>query len=253
MTTQVSPPTTQLNNEDPQEEMMGFFEHLEELRKRLIRAFLAVAVGMLISLIFTDPILHLIESTYGEQLTILNPTESLTVFLRVALLCGAILASPVVTYQLLMFIIPGLTQRERRMVFTSLPATTGLFLFGVAFTWLLLVPAYVSFLKGFESQVFKVTYTADNYVGFMTSVLFWHGVAFETPVVFYVLAKLGVVTARSMLKYWRHAVLGAALVAAFITPTADPLTMIVVTIILVVLYLLSVILVAVGVRPPEPA
>ncbi len=224
---------------------MGFFDHLEELRNRLFRAVIAVGIGMLISTVFTNPALHFLITPYADRLALIDPTDSVVVFFRLCLMLGAILASPVITYELFMFVLPGLTRKEKRWVLMALPATTGLFLFGVAFTWAILVPAYINFLAGFQSDVFKVIWTADNYVGFITAVLFWHGAAFETPVVFFVLGRLGFVTAGSMLRYWRHAVVAASMVAAFITPTVDPLTMIVITIILIALYGLSVILVGV--------
>src|SRR5262249_31784370 len=96
--------------------------------------------------------------------------------------------------------------------------------------------------------VIKASWTADNYFGFVTTVLFWHGVAFETPVVFFVLGKLGIVTARRMMRYWRHAMVGAAAFAGLIAPTYDPLTMIVITLILFSLYMFSVALVAISAR-----
>src|SRR5258708_27509345 len=222
---------------------MGFFDHLEELRTRLFRSVLAIGIGMVVGFIFTNLALNVIKDTYGSQLTMLDPTDSIVVFFRVSLLLGAIIASPIITYQLFVFVLPGLTGTEKRSVLMALPATTALFLIGIIFTWTFLVPAYVNFLKGFQSDVFKVNYTADAYVSFITAVLFWRGAAFDTPLVFYVLGKLGVVSARSMLKYWRHAVVGAPIIAAFITPTVDPLTMIVITIMLVTLYALSVVLV----------
>src|SRR5579859_5653067 len=238
----IKPPETAVQQppEDESGGSMSFFEHLEELRNRLFNSVLAIAIGMAISFPLVNPVLVLIESTYGDKLTVLNPTDSIVIFFRVSLLLGGIIASPMVTYQILMFVMPGLTRNEKSWVLRALPATTALFLFGVAFTWVLLVPAYVSFLKGFQSDVFKVQWTADNYVGFMTSVLFWHGAAFETPILFYILGRLGVVTAPVMMKYWRHAVVVSSLVAAFIAPTIDPLTMVVITLLLSALYFLSV-------------
>jgi sec-independent protein translocase protein TatC len=240
----IPPPGTDVQPDgDGEGKAMSFFDHLDELRVRLFRVVLAVAVGMLISVVVTDPVLNYLKGAYGEKLLIIDPVDSIVVFFRVSLLLGAILASPMITYQIFMFVVPGLTKKERSWVLRALPATTSLFLFGVAFTWFLLVPAYINFLKGFEGNIFSVNYSADAYISFITSVLFWHGAAFETPVVFFILGKLGIVTARSMLKYWRHAIVGASIVAAFITPTVDPLTMIIITIILVALYLVSVILV----------
>jgi sec-independent protein translocase protein TatC len=242
----IKPPETDTIPDTPQQEegaVMSFLEHVEELRMRLLRVLLGIAVGMGVALLFTNPVLNYLKDAYGDRLLIIDPTESIVVFFRVCLLLGAVLASPYITYQLFMFILPGLTRQEKRWVFLALPATTALFLFGIIFTWTFLVPAYVNFLQGFQSDVFKVNWTADNYIGFITAVLFWHGAAFETPLIFFVLGRFGVVTAASMLGYWRHAVVAASVIAAFITPTVDPLTMLVITVILVALYGLSVVLV----------
>src|SRR5579859_7988871 len=192
----IKPPETTVQPEENEGgPMMSFFDHLEELRNRLFSAVLAIAIGMAISFVLVNPVLNLFKDTYGAKFLVLDPTESIVIFFRISLLLGGILASPMITYQLLMFILPGLTTKEKRWVVGALPATTVLFLFGVAFTWVFLVPAYISFLKGFQADVFQVSWTASNYVGFMTSVLFWHGAAFETPLIFFILGKLGAVTA----------------------------------------------------------
>src|SRR5581483_4940698 len=222
----IKPPETNVVQEEEEEEgaVMSFLDNLEELRTRLFRAVIAIAIGMLISTVFTNPVLNAIKETYGDNLQILEPTDSIVIFFRVALMLGAILASPIITYQIFMFILPGLTRKEKRWVLMALPGTTALFLFGLVFTWVILVPAYVSFL---------------------TAVLFWHAAVFETPLVFFILGRLGAVTAGSMLRYWRHAVVAATAISAFITPTTDPLTMLVITIILVALYGVSVLLVGI--------
>jgi sec-independent protein translocase protein TatC len=241
-----APEDTNLNpSGEPEGAQMSLLEHLEELRMRLFRVVLSIGIGMAISVFFTNPVLsYLKESNNGNKFLLLDPTDSVVIFFRVSLLLGAILASPMVTYQIFMFVLPGLTNKEKRWVLMALPFTTILFLFGVWFTWYFLVPAYINFLTGFQSDIFLANYTADNYIGFVTAVLFWHGAAFETPVVFYVLGRLGAVTARKMIRFWRQALVGAALIAAFITPTVDPVTMLVITGILVTLYGLSIVLVA---------
>ena len=228
--------------------MMGFFEHLEELRKRLFRSMLGLALGVIISIAISNPIIAYIAASSGLTLQAISPTETISVFFRVTLMLGAIFASPFITWQLLMFIIPGLTKIEQRGVLLSIPAVTFMFLFGVIFTWFILMPAYTGFLSGFQSNVIKANWTADSYFGFVTSVLFWHGVAFETPVLFFVLGKLGVVTGRMMRHYWRHAILASAIFAGFIAPTYDPLTMVLITLILFGLYMFSVLLVSVSAR-----
>ena len=243
----IPPPTQQDKIPDGDGAVMGFFEHLEELRMRLFRAVLGLAVGMVVALIFAQPVVSYIASSSGIGLIAIAPTENITVFFRVTLMMAAILASPLITYQVLMFIIPGLTQTEKRWVLMSIPATTLMFLFGVVFTWFILMPAYTSFLSGFLSGTIKANWTADNYFGFVTSVLFWHGVAFETPIVFFVLGRIGLVHGKQMMRYWRHAMVGAAVFAGLIAPTYDPLTMIMITLILFALYMFSVLLVSFGV------
>jgi sec-independent protein translocase protein TatC len=241
----VKPPETDTNQQQPHSPaVMSFFDHLDELRMRVFRAILSIAVGMAIAVPFTNPVLNLIKDSYGERLQVVDPTESVVIFFRVTLFLGAVLASPLVTYQIFRFVLPGLTDKEKRWIFLALPATTALFLLGMVFTAKFLIPAYIAFLQGFQTDVFRVDWRANSYIGFITSVLFWHAAAFETPLVFFVLGRVGVVTARTMLAYWRHAVVVASIIAAFITPTVDPFTMLIITVILVGLYILSVVLVA---------
>jgi len=242
----IKPPETdiQTQHEEGEEAVMGFFDHLEELRTRLFRAVLGIGIGMAISTFFTNQVLNWLRESYGQKFLLIEPTDSVVIFFRVCLFLGAVLASPIITYELLMFILPGLTRKEKRYVFMAMPATTALFLLGLAFTWFFLIPAYVNFLLGFQADVFRPDWTADKYITFVTAVLFWHAAAFETPLIFFVLGRFGMVTATKMLQYWRHAVVASSMIAAFITPTIDPLTMIVITVLLVGLYFLSVVLVA---------
>jgi sec-independent protein translocase protein TatC len=239
------PPTEPL---EPEGGVMGFWDHLEELRDRIMRVLLAVVLGMVVSAFFTERAIGLMIAPYGDTLGLLNPTDSIVVYFKVALMLGAILASPMITYQLFMFIIPGLTNKEKRWVLLALPGTTALFFIGLAFTWVFLLPAYVNFLSNFQSSIFRTLWTAESYINFVTAVLFWHAAAFETPLIFYVLARGGFVTAGQMITYWRQAIVGAAVVAAVITPTIDPVTMSVIGGILLALYVFSIALVFIAQR-----
>ncbi|HMM27464.1 MAG: twin-arginine translocase subunit TatC [Chloroflexota bacterium] len=216
------------------------FEHLNELRKRLFRAITALVVGVLASAVFTSSILRYLIRPYGEQLQVLGPTESVVMYFRVALLSGAILAIPYITLQLFLFVAPGLTRKEKRWIYLALPATTALFLIGVAFAWFIMVPAALGFLQDFESEIFKAEWTAERYISFLTSILFWIGVAFEMPVVVFVLARLGIVGPQPLIRNWRLAVVLITVAAALITPTVDPFNMLLVIAPLIVLYLLSI-------------
>jgi sec-independent protein translocase protein TatC len=235
---------------DGEAAMMGFFDHLEELRQHLYRAVLGLAAGMIFALFFANNMIDYIAASAkvsGIELQAISPTETVAVYFRVVLMMGAILVSPWITYQLLSFITPGLTRREKGALWQAIPLTTLLFIGGVLITWFLLMPAYIGWLAGFNAQTIKPIWTAENYFAFVTQALFWHGVAFESPVIFFVLAKIGLITANQMLKYWRHAMVGAAAFAGFVAPTYDPLTMIIVTFLLFGLYMASVGLVIIGV------
>lgn len=242
------------NDEDGHELRMSLWEHLTELRDRVIRSFLALLVGAVLGFIAAATVLDYLLQPYaalfpdGRQLVVLGPTGSVIAYLRVTLLIGGIIAVPVITYQMMMFVLPGLKRSEKRIVLRSLPAITLLFIIGVAFAWFILIPPAISFLEGFQSDLFEPQWTADQYIGFVTSLLFWMGVAFETPLVFFVLALLGMVSAGSLLRNWRIAVVGAAVAAAIITPTIDPVNMALVMAPLLGLYAFSIILVMIGRR-----
>jgi sec-independent protein translocase protein TatC len=147
---------------------------------------------------------------------------------------------PYITLQLFLFVAPGLTRKEKRWIYLALPATTALFLAGVGFAWFIMVPTALGFLRDFESGVFKAGWTADRYIAFLTSLLFWIGVAFEMPVVVFVLARLGILGPQPLIRNWRLAVVIITVIAAMITPTVDPFNMLLVIAPLLVLYLISI-------------
>lgn len=247
------PPAVNEADEDGHGARMGFFEHLEELRNRVFKALIILVLGTVLGVVVAAPALEYLMQPYCSttddcRLVSLGPTGGVVAYFRVSLMIGAIIAVPVITYQLLMFIFPGLTRKERRLVLLSLPAIMGLFLLGVAFSWFVLMPPALGFLEGFQPTLFKPEWTAELYLSFITALIFWMGVAFETPLVFFVLAVLGLVSARALLRNWRIAVVGAAVAAALITPTVDPVNMALVIVPLLVLYLFSIFLVVIGRR-----
>ncbi len=249
---------------------MGLFEHLDELRRRLTRAGIALVIGTLIGLGLSGAALDYLRGPYCRiveenavraakdagvdpasviipdsecKLVTLGPTGGVVAYFRVGLMIGGIIAIPMITYQLLMFIFPGLTRKEKRVVLMALPAIFTLFLVGTAFSWFILMPPALGFLEGFQPNLFRAEWTADLYLSFITALIFWMGVAFQTPLVFFVLGLLGLVTTGALIRNWRLAVVGAAVAAALITPTIDPVNMFLVMGPLLVLYALSVILV----------
>jgi sec-independent protein translocase protein TatC len=233
---------------------MTLIDHLLELRNRIVKAVLGLVVGVVIGFLFTEQVFLFLlkpfcDAALGDcNLQTLTPTEGLISYLRVSLLLGGIIAIPVITYQLLMFIVPGLTKRERRVILMAIPAITILFLIGVWFAWYVLIPPALGFLANFQTEIFRADWTADAYLSFVTSLLFWMGAAFQTPLIFFTLSLMGIITAGALLKQWRLAIVGSAIAAALITPTVDPINMFLVVAPLLVLYAISIVLATVGTR-----
>jgi len=193
-------------------------------------------------------VLEFLRKPYGEAFLVKDPTGGVVQYFRVAIMVGASLSIPVITYEILMFVLPGLTGKEKKLLVMSLPPITILFIIGVAFAWFILIPPALGFLVNFQPTIFHAQWTADHYLGFVTSLLFWMGVSFETPLVFFVLSLFAVVQSRQLIKQWRIAIVGTAIAAAVITPTVDPVNMLLVMGPLMALYVLSIVLVAVGNR-----
>jgi len=221
---------------------MTLLGHLEELRDRLVKSAIVVLITTIIAAAFTNQILELLISPYGSKLQVLSPTEGIAVYFRVALTAGLVLAMPVLVYQFLMFILPGLEDGERRYVFWGVPAATLLFLIGVAFAWFILLPAAIAFLSSWQTEVFIQVWQSQKYIPFVTSIVFWIGISFETPLIIFIMAKLKLVTPQFLIKQWRFAVVIIAIAAAMITPTVDPFNMALVMLPLFVLYALSILL-----------
>ena len=237
--------------EDGHELRMGFFEHLDELRQRLTKAVFSLVVGTAVGVFVATQVLVLLLEPYCAivsdcELVILDPTGNILIYFKVALMVGGILSIPLVTYQLLMFILPGLTRKEKRYVLLSIPATTALFIIGVLFAWKILMPPALGFLHGFQENIFEPEWTADGYISFVTSLLFWMGVAFQTPLIFFLISLMGLVSAGTLVRQWRIAIVGASIAAALITPTIDPVNMFLVMAPLLALYALSIVLVYFG-------
>ncbi len=223
---------------DPKE--MSFFDHIEELRKRLLIALVSLAVGVTVSLFFGEKAVAILTLPIGglDKLQSIEITENIGVYMRVSLLMGVILAFPMVIYQLLLFILPGLNIREKRSVLMAIPFATLFFVGGVAFAYFVMLPAALPFLINFLGVTTNPR--LSSYISFITDLLFWIGVVFELPLLVYVIARFGLLTPKSMLKYWRQAIVIIAILAAIITPTVDPVNMSLMMIPLVGLYFISV-------------
>ncbi len=233
----------QVNAAPDPEEGMTLVEHLAELRMRLFRAVLALAIGALLGLAFSERILQFLLAPYGDrQLLVTSPISSLSNVFVVSVTFGAILSSPFVIYQILAFVFPGLLPHERRWIMLGLPFGLLLFVLGAAFAFFVMLPAALGFLTGIFPSVFRYELTPDEYVPFVAGVMFWMGVAFEMPLIIFLLAKANVLNAHVLTKHWRWAVVIVAALAALITPTPDPINMSIVMVPLLLLYLFSILM-----------
>lgn len=207
------------------EPQMTIIEHLEELRSRLMKSIIAVAVTTAASFAFTESIMRLLIAPAGIKPVFLRPTEMFVTYFRVALLAGVLLAMPVLVYQLAQFIWPGLQGGERRYVRFIVPSATLSFVAGVLFTYFVALPFSLRYLVSFGGDLVEAKWAIGEYISFVTTLLFWSGVVFETPLIMFFLARVGVLTPQLLTKNRKFAVIIIAVLAAVITPTPDPFNM----------------------------
>jgi len=222
---------------------MTILEHLEELRRRLLKAIIALVVGVALGTLAASRVLKMLIAPLGDQVPLaISPTEAPAVFFKVAGVIGVVLAMPVVMYQVFQFVAPGLKPHEKRYVIIGAPAAALSFALGVIFAAVVLLPAALPFLRGFLFGIVEQRYSIDRYISFVSNVLLWAGLVFETPLVMYFLAKLGVVTPQGFAKARRVVIIGAAAGAAIITPTTDPINMLLVMAPFILLYEVGILL-----------
>jgi sec-independent protein translocase protein TatC len=220
-------------------------KHLDELRVRIFKAFLALILTTGVSFAFSQQIIEYLASPIGgiSKLVSIELTENIAIFMKVSLLGGFLLGMPVIFYQIMAFVLPGLKRNEQTWLLVMVPFATLLFAAGVAFTWFVMLPTAIPFLTSFMGITTQVR--PENYFEFITRLMFWIGICFELPLIIMFLAKLKIVTARQLLNGWRYAVVVMALVAAAVTPTVDPVNMGLVMAPLMGLYIISIILAAI--------
>lgn len=227
---------------------MGFLDHLEELRRRIVYSIAAVALGFFacwwkvekIYDIMQRPIMDALRNNgMSEKLVYLNPTEPFNLYLKIAALAGLFLTSPFVLYQVWMFISPGLYRKEKRYVVPFMVSTIALFSAGGYFGFKVVYPAALNFLISFGKQ-FQPMITIKEYTDLFLSIILGMGLIFEMPILVFFLALMGIVTAGWMWKNFRYSILIIFIVAAIVTPTTDILNMCIFAAPMIALYALSI-------------
>jgi sec-independent protein translocase protein TatC len=245
----VPPVSDSSPDEFPGEVEMSLVDHLEELRRRILRSLLAVVVAAAGCLVFVKPLVRLLEMPAdGIRFLQLAPGEFLFVSLKVAGYAGLSLALPWVLYEILAFVLPGLTRRERRLVAPAVAGSALLFAAGLAFAWWALVPAALRFLVSYGADVVEPSWSIERYLDFVLLLMVATALAFQLPVLQLILGALGLIRASTMLAAWRWVLLAAAVAGAVLTPSTDPVTMLLLGGAITGLYLVGVGLVALSER-----
>ena len=229
---------TNLANEE--EARASFWDHIEELRMHLLRMIIGLAIGVGISFYFAKPLMEFLAQPVGglDKLQAIQVTEELGVFMRVSLTSGIAMMLPYLAFEVWLFAAPGLKSREKKNSLFGIPVATLLFLIGITFTYLILIPPALKFLAGFTE--IAQDWSAAEYFGFITGLMLWIGLFFEFPLVIYILTMLGLVRPEILQKQWRLALVIIAVMAAAVTPTIDPVNMALVMLPMSALYFISI-------------
>ncbi len=258
MTTPQSDPSTPAPEQEPGGKM-SFFEHLVDLRKRLINSAIAIVIGAGIGVTISQKAMDFISRPMQEalrkqhledKLIYTSPAGLINIIITFGIYIGVVLAAPFVLYQVWLFIAPGLYKHERKAVTTFIFSSVLLFLAGISFGYFIMLPYMLDFLIGFQGP-FRPLISINEYFDFILIVLLGLGIIFELPVLIFFLALFGIVTPKFLWKNLRYAILIIAVVAAIVTPTPDATTMLVFMAPMVLLYFLGIGVAALVVRNKE--
>ena len=228
---------------------LSLSQHLQELRRRLLICVVALVLGTMIAFAFWEEAVELLKRPAqnlndgaGVNLITTQVTEALTTSFKVSLSGGVVLAFPIILYQVVRFIAPGLTGREKRLVLLFIPGAMLAFAGGVAFAYFVLTPQALPFLLTFGDEVAEPLVRLSSLVDVMLRLLFWMGIVFQTPLIMCLLAQIGIVRAGAFSRFRRFWLVIAFVLAAIITPTFDPVNQALVAVPLLVLYEVGILL-----------
>lgn len=214
---------------------MTLIAHLTELRSRLIKSLIAVAVGSVVGYCFIDDIMHYLTLPAGK-LYYMQPSEAFFTYIKVAIVAGFLLALPVVFYQAWRFFLPALTRKERLVLGLVVPISVLLFFAGLAFSFFLVLPAGIRFFMSFGNGELEALFSVNRYFDFVISFVLPFGFVFELPLIITILGKIGILSSRFLGKYQRIVIFLSFILGAIITPTPDIFTQSMIALPMIVLY-----------------
>nr|BDA97205.1 Sec-independent translocase component C [Cryptomonas borealis] len=228
-------------NIKPNDAEMPLSDHLEELRQRIFWALCIILVFVGACVCNVKEIVKILqEPALGIKFLQFAPGEYFFVSIKVAMYTGFLLSSPFLIYQILLFILPGMTRRERENILPIICGALGLFLSGIIFGYYILIPAALNFFINYGTEVVEPFWSFEQYFEFILALLFSAGLAFQLPVIQIMLGVLRILSGTTMLSIWRYVILFSTIMGAILTPSVDPLTQILMSSVIVILYFLGV-------------
>lgn len=231
-----------IEKDDDDREKLSIWDHIEVLRKHLLRALIALLLASIAGWFMAEPVTTLLAAPVGgpQNLQVIELTESIGVYMKIAVMLGLGISIPYIAFEIWYFSAPGLHPRERQTTLVAIPLTALLFYVGIYFTYRWMLPPAIEFLSNFGA--FTSNPTAERYYSLLIRLLVWIGLFFEFPLVVYLLTSVGVVKPNQLAQQWRVAVVAIAVIAAMVTPTTDMGSMALVMAPMIVLYLIGVVL-----------
>lgn len=231
-----------IEKDDDDREKLSIWDHIEVLRKHLLRALIALLLASIAGWFMAEPVTTLLAAPVGgpQNLQVIELTESIGVYMKIAVMLGLGISIPYIAFEIWYFSASGLHPRERQTTLVAIPLTALLFYVGIYFTYRWMLPPAIEFLSNFGA--FTSNPTAERYYSLLIRLLVWIGLFFEFPLVVYLLTSVGVVKPNQLAQQWRVAVVAIAVIAAMVTPTTDMGSMALVMAPMIVLYLIGVIL-----------
>nr|YP_010199203.1 Sec-independent protein translocase component TatC [Crassiphycus usneoides]UAD88652.1 Sec-independent protein translocase component TatC [Crassiphycus usneoides] len=216
---------------------MSIFEHLEELRQRIFIASIAFLMITMTCFVYMKNIAYILQQpAIGIKFLQLAPGEYFFTSVKVALYTGFLLSSPFIIYQITLFILPGLTKKESAFIIPILFTSIILFFSGIIFAYTILAPAALQFLINYGNEIVEPIWSFEQYFNFILLLLFSTGIAFQIPIIQIILGILKIFSSTEMYVYWKYIVLITTIIAAIITPSTDPITQIIMSLAILILY-----------------
>lgn len=216
---------------------MSIFEHIEELRDRTIKATIFFFIATFISFSYVKNISFLLQQpANGIKFLQLAPGEYFFSSIKISSYTGLVISSPFIIYQIVLFILPGLTTKETKFFLPILISSISLFFIGIFFSFKFLIPAALKFLIYYGSDIVEPIWSFEQYFDFVLILLVSTGLAFQVPIIQLIIGLLGIVSSNQMLKSWKYILLLSTILSAILTPSTDPITQLILSLAILLLY-----------------